>query len=360
MSRAHAERLNAICQALDEAHADAFLTLHGPNLFYLSGFTGSAGALLVEKDGCTLFTDSRYKIQARQEVDSIRVKIAQGGILGAVARHLRTAEAARLAVEAERLSIAQKAQIEQQTKRPLRCVPVQGLVERFRVTKNDAEIALMREAAEAGSSVFPKVLPFLRPGVSENEIAAEIEYRMRQAGASGAAFETIVAFGERSALPHGRPTGRKLRRNELVVLDWGAILRHYCCDLTRTVFVGKAPQRVREWYKAVAEAQEAGRHAVRAGIAAQEVDLAARRVLRGNGLGKFFTHSTGHGLGLEVHEAPRLARGQTVKLEPGNVTTIEPGIYIEGVGGIRIEDDVAVTSRGCEVLTTASREFLEL
>jgi Xaa-Pro aminopeptidase len=211
-------------------------------------------------------------------------------------------------------------------------------------------------------------LPLVRPGIREFELAAEIEYRMRRLGAEGPAFETIVAFGERSALPHARPTGRKLRKNELVVLDLGAILRHYCCDLTRTVFVGKAPARVRGWYEAVLEAQGAALQALRSGVTAGQVDEAARSVLRGhrlsqNGterLDKFFTHSTGHGLGLEVHEQPRLAAGQKQVLQVSNVVTLEPGIYVQGVGGIRIEDDAVVTAGKAKLLTTARRGFLEL
>ena len=179
-------------------------------------------------------------------------------------------------------------------------------------------------------------------------------------GAFGPAFETIVAFGERSALPHARPSGRRLRKNELVVLDLGAILHHYCCDLTRTVYVGRAPARIRGWYQAVLEAQSAARHALRAGVTGSQVDEAARNVLRKHRLDRFFTHSTGHGLGLEVHEDPRLAAGQKQKLQTSNVVTLEPGVYVEGVGGIRIEDDAVVTLGEAQILTTAQRGFLEL
>jgi Xaa-Pro aminopeptidase len=183
---------------------------------------------------------------------------------------------------------------------------------------------------------------------------------MRRKGASGESFEAIVAAGPRSALPHARPTERKIGRNELVVLDMGAILRRYCSDLTRTVYVGRAPSRVRGWYQAVLEAQAAARAAVKPGVTTGAVDAAARNVLQRKGLGKYFVHSTGHGIGLEIHEDPRLARGQKGLLQAGNVITLEPGVYVEGVGGIRIEDDILVTARGAEVLTTAPRELLEL
>jgi Xaa-Pro aminopeptidase len=218
----------------------------------------------------------------------------------------------------------------------------------------------MRQAAILAGDVLSKAIPLLKPGVMENEIAGEIEYQMRRRGASGPAFETIVAFGERSALPHARPTAKRLKKNELVVLDLGAILAHYCSDITRTVHVGRAPSRVKQWYRAVLEAQTAAIAAVRAGASCGDVDAAARQVLAGYKLDRLFTHSTGHGLGLEVHEDPRVARGQTARLEPGFVITIEPGVYMAGVGGIRIEDDVAVHPGSTEVLTRIPRDLIEL
>jgi Xaa-Pro aminopeptidase len=218
----------------------------------------------------------------------------------------------------------------------------------------------MRKAAILAGEVVEWVLPLLKPGVREIEIAAEIEYQMRRKGASGPAFESIVAFGERGALPHARPTSKRLRKNELVVLDLGVILGHYCSDITRTVFVGKAAARIRGWYKAVLEAQTAAIAVVQKGAASGDVDAAARQVLAGYRLERYFVHSTGHGLGLEVHEDPRVARGQKQRLEPGNVITIEPGVYVEGVGGIRIEDDVAVHADRTEILTRIPRDLIEL
>jgi Xaa-Pro aminopeptidase len=218
----------------------------------------------------------------------------------------------------------------------------------------------MRKAAILAGEIVKFAVGLLKPGVCEREVGAEIEYEMRKRGASGPAFETIVAFGSRSALPHARPTGKRLRKNELVVLDLGVILGHYCSDITRTVFVGRAPKRIQSWYKAVLEAQGAAIRTVREGVSCGEVDAAARRVLEGNGLGHLFVHSTGHGLGLEVHEDPRVAKGQARRLESGNVITIEPGVYAEGIGGIRIEDDVAVHAGRTEVLTCAPRDLIEL
>jgi Xaa-Pro aminopeptidase len=203
-------------------------------------------------------------------------------------------------------------------------------------------------------------LKVIRPGVRETDVAAELEMRMKRAGAAGPSFETIVACGPRSAWPHARPSSNRLSKSELVVLDQGAILRSYCSDMTRTVYLGRPPRKIREMYRAVLEAQAAAKAVVEPGVRAEKVDLAARRVLKSYGLEKFFTHSTGHGLGLEVHEIPRIGRGDRTVLQTGMVLTIEPGIYIEGLGGIRIEDDVVVAGHGAQDLTTAPREFLEL
>jgi Xaa-Pro aminopeptidase len=235
-----------------------------------------------------------------------------------------------------------------------------GEIGSLRQRKEPAEIAQMRKAAVLAGEVVTAAFKLLKPGVREIEVAAEIEYQMRSRGASGPAFETIVAFGERSAHPHARPTGKRLGKNELVVLDLGVILAHYCSDITRTVFVGRAPTVVRRWYRAVQEAQAAAVAAAQVGVTCGEVDAAARGVLKRYRLDRYFVHSTGHGLGLEVHEDPRVARGQKHVLVPGNVITIEPGVYVAGVGGIRIEDDVAVHAGRTEVLTCVPRDLIEI
>jgi len=343
-----------------EAGVDALVITHLPNIFYLCGFSGSAGALVVEPSRATLFTDGRYTTQARGETRGARVRIARGALLPAVGEHLRSLRKPRVAFEPARVSVAQHREMQRAAGAKIRWTGLAGGVEGLRAVKDAREIAQMREAARVGCAVLEEVLPMLKPGVREIEVAAEIEYRMRQKGASGAAFPTIVASGARAALPHAQPTEKKLRKNELVVLDLGAILGHYCCDLTRTVYLGRAPARIRGWHEAVREAQAAAREALRAGVAAGDVDAAARRLLKRFRLARHFLHSTGHGLGLEVHEEPRLAKGQRRLIQAGNVVTLEPGVYAEGVGGIRIEDDVAVFPDRTETLTHAPREFLEL
>jgi Xaa-Pro aminopeptidase len=228
------------------------------------------------------------------------------------------------------------------------------------MVKDSGELAVMRKAADIISDVFRDCLPLIRLGMSELDLAAEIEHGIKRRGGSGPSFETIVAAGARSAWAHARPTSNPLKKNDLVVLDQGAILRGYCSDMTRTVFLGRASRRVRSLYGAVLEAQEAAKAAIRPGVKAGDVDRAARLALKRRNLARYFTHSTGHGLGLEVHEAPRLGKGEETLLQEGMVVTVEPGVYLEGMGGIRIEDDVLVTAHGSTDLTSATRDFLEL
>jgi Xaa-Pro aminopeptidase len=357
-SRSRIDRLRLCFSRLG---ADAFLVSHLPNIQYLSGFTGSASLLLVESSGSTLYTDSRYAFQASEEVAGARVIIAKRGLIHALGRDLRARRGRRrVAYAPTQVTVAQKGALEAATGSRVRWVSGGDTIERLRAVKDASELLAMGEAALLISGVVAGVIPSIKGGITELELAAEIEYGIKRKGGSGPSFETIVASGPRSAWAHARPTSKPLRKNELVVLDQGAILRGYCSDLTRTVFLGRASARVRRLYRAVLEAQEAARNAIRPGVTAGEVDAAARRVLESYGLAKYFTHSTGHGLGLEIHETPRLGRGEKTLLEPGMVVTVEPGVYVQGLGGIRIEDDVVVTPTGAVNLTNAPREFLEL
>ena len=355
-------RLKRLRQALDAVGAASLLETHLPNLYYLSGFSGDSGALLVDSSSATLFTDGRFTIQAKEETRGLHVQIHKGSLLEAVGEHLRARKghSPSVAVSPAHLTWAGWKMLRKAAGGHLKWVAVDGLVESLRAVKDASEIERIRDAARVGSQVMEEAIRLIRPGVTELDIAAEIGYRMRRKGASGESFEAIVAAGPRSALPHARPTARRIGKNELVVLDLGAILRRYCSDLTRTVHVGKAPTRVRQWYQAVLQSQAAARDVLRAGVSCGAVDAAARNLLQRKGLGRYFVHSTGHGIGLEIHEDPRIARDQKQLLQAGNVVTLEPGVYVEGVGGIRIEDDALVTPRGAEILTTTSREFLEL
>jgi Xaa-Pro aminopeptidase len=237
---------------------------------------------------------------------------------------------------------------------------VQPLVSALRMVKDGGELALMAKAAAMGCQLFEQMLPRIEAGRAEATLAAELEFEARRRGAEGMSFETILASGERSALPHGRATQAKLPRKGFVTLDFGVILNGYCSDMTRTVHVGAASNEERRAYDAVLEAQEAAVNAVRPGATCGEVDEAARSVLKKAGLGKYFTHSTGHGVGLEIHEQPRVAAGQQTRLEAGMVITIEPGVYLPGKFGIRIEDMVAVTKTGGRILTPVTKGWIEL
>ena len=355
-----ASRLKRLRHAMHIAGTDAYLEIHLPNIYYLSGFSGDSGALLVDSTSAVLFTDGRFTVQARGETRGIRVRIHSGPLMDAVGAHLKTKSRHRVVVSPSQLSLSAWKALRKAAGGRIKWLAIDDLVESLRAVKDAGEIERIRDAARVGSQVMEEIIPLIRPGVTELEIAAEIGYRMRRKGASGESFEAIVAAGPRSALPHARPTSRRIGKNELVVLDLGAILRRYCSDLTRTVYVGKASTRVRQWYRAVLDAQAAAIDALKSGVSCGAVDAAARSTLQRKGLDRYFVHSTGHGIGLEIHEGPRIARDQKTRLEAGNVVTVEPGVYVEGVGGIRIEDDALITSRGAEILTTPPREFLEL
>jgi Xaa-Pro aminopeptidase len=356
-------RLEKTRRAMAALRTDALVITHLPNVFYLCGFTGSSAALVVEPDSLQLFTDGRYTIQAREEAPGAALHIGRAPVAEQSGEYLRArVRKGRLAAafEAGHVTVREWTRLREAGGSRVRWKQAEGLVEGLREVKEPGELDVMRQAAKLGSEVMTEVFELVRPGVRELDLAAEIDYRMRRKGASGPSFETIVGSGVRSALPHAQPSEKRLGKKELVVFDLGVILRHYCCDLTRTVCLGRAPAEVRRWYKAVEDAQRAALEALRAGATAGQVDRAARRVLERRSLGRYFVHSTGHGLGIEIHETPRLGRAQAQEIRVGNVVTLEPGVYVDGVGGIRIEDEVAVHASGTEVLTSAPRGLLEL
>jgi Xaa-Pro aminopeptidase len=341
--------------------ADSLLVSHLPNIRYLCGFSGSAGLLLVEPSKSTLFTDSRYTFQAAEEVSGSRVHIARQGLVRAVSESLKGRGRHRRVAYAEaHVTVTQIRALQAGAGSSVRWVGDGNGVEKLRAVKDTDELARMQDAADNISAVFGDVVKLIRPGMTELHVAAEIEYAIKRRGGTGPSFDTIVASGPRSAWAHARPGSNSLRKSELVVLDQGAIMRGYCSDMTRTVFVGRAPAKIRSLYRAVLDTQAAAKAAIRPGVTAGEVDYAARSVLKRSNLAQYFTHSTGHGLGLEVHEMPRLGKGEKTVLQEGMVITVEPGIYLEGLGGIRIEDDVVVTAKGSVDLTTAPLDFLEL
>jgi len=341
---------------------DGLLVRHLPNIRYLCGFTGSAGLLLVEEAGSVFFTDVRYDTQAHEEVNGAKVVVARKAPLAALGDFLgkrrKRARGLTIGLESEYCTVSEKKRLGQSTPSGVRLKDAPSIVERFRMVKDQHEIALIKDAVGLGAEIFNRGLEVLRSGVKEVEVAAEMELAARRGGAEEMSFPTIIASGARSALPHGRASKQPIPSGAFVVCDFGVILSGYCSDQTRTVWVGSVPKDARRSYEAVREAQQAAIDAVRPGIAVGEVDAAARKVLKKAGLGRYFTHSTGHGVGLEIHESPRVAGGQREALLPGMVITIEPGVYFPGKWGVRIEDMVAVTGGGCEVLTPTSKELL--
>jgi Xaa-Pro aminopeptidase len=360
----HRGRQKNLRGRLASCRLDAVLISHLPNLRYLCGFTGSAGLLLVEESGSVFVTDVRYATQSREEVEGAGVVIARKALASALAERLagmrKKSNQWRIGIEADHLTVAENKRLRDLMPRWVQLRSAPPLVERARLVKDAAELARIRAAVELGGRLFDRALEVIRPGVKENEVAAEMEYAARRAGAEEMAFPTIIASGARSALPHGRASSQAIAKGGFVVCDFGVILAGYCSDQTRTVWVGDPTEPARRAYDAVKQAQLSAIESVRPGCSVAQVDAAARKVLRGAGLGRYFTHSTGHGVGLEIHEAPRVAAGQDEVLQPGMVITIEPGVYFPGKWGVRIEDVVAVTAQGCEVLTPTRKDFLAI
>jgi len=365
-------RLDAVRRSLAGASIEMLLITHLPNIQYLTGFAGTAGALVLSSDGCTLIVDARYVTAARDLIagfgdaalslqrvarsydETIRDVIAANGA-APVCFEAAYLTVARFNALSALLSASPSAESIRKAERNGPLVPTERVVERVRMVKDDGEIAIFREAASRLSAIARRLPELAVPGRTEREVADAIEEAMRRSGFSRPAFDTIVASGPNSALPHASPTERVIQAGDPTVLDFGGVYGGYCVDLTRTVQLGPSSPEMARMLAAVAEAQQAALEAVAPGRRPSEVDAAARSVLERHGLADAFGHGTGHGLGLEIHEDPRVGRlvpGQPDDpLVPGVVITIEPGAYVPGIGGVRIEDDVLVTAGGCEVLT---------
>ena len=370
-------RIDRVRAHAHAASLDALVVTHLPNIRYLTGFTGTAGAVVLLPDQCVLLVDFRYVTAARDlaaslEPDVIAIETVPHTYDASIVDVLRRESCKRIGIEAAWLSgsrvNAMSSDLAGRAPTPLRAkgptpvlVATERLVERARMIKDAAEVEAIREGGRRISGIARRLREFVAPGRREDEIAAELESAMRTAGFSRPAFDTIVASGPNSALPHARPTGRRLEAGDSTVLDFGGVYDGYCVDLTRTVQLGAPSAALEQLYEAVTQAHEAAVAAVRPGVRPSAIDAAARDVLVQRGLGDAFGHGTGHGIGLEIHEDPRIGR-ETPGLpdspvEPGMIFTIEPGAYVPGTGGVRIEDDVLVTVDGCELLTDAPRRM---
>ena len=363
----YSKRVGQLRRRMAAEKLPGLLVTHLPDVRWLCGFTGSSAALAVTRRAVRLFTDGRYTAQAAEEVSGAKVEIVPSAAAVAAVQWLAVqvadSEAGTAGFDAAHTTVAElerwKAALPAKLRRRL-LVPAKSLVESLRWLKDEDELAIMAEAAKLGDNLFTHMLGFIRPGLTEAAVAAELEYQARVRGAEGMSFESIVASGPRSALPHGRASQARLPRHGLLTLDFGVILKGYCSDMTRTVCLGKPSAREREVYETVLEAQEAAVAAVIGGAECGMVDEAARSVLRRAGMAEAFSHSTGHGVGLEIHEGPRIGAGQKDRLAPGMVITIEPGAYFAGEFGVRIEDMVAVTRTGGQVLTGSPKALIEL
>jgi Xaa-Pro aminopeptidase len=357
-------RQKKLASELQRISVEALLITHLPNIQYLCGFTGTAGVLLVHVRGSStkliFFTDGRYTQQAAEQVQGAKVIITKKPALVQACEWVQKSKIGTLGFETEHLSYSAYKQLSQLLRGKTKLKAAGGRVEQLRTVKDPGEIEQIRAAVLMAASLFPTALTKIRPGVAETLIAGELELQARCAGAEKMSFDTIVAAGSRSALPHGRASTQPVPDSGFIILDYGVILAGYCSDMTRTVHVGQVSPAHRHMYDAVREAQLASIEMVRPGVEAGAIDRAGRQVLKKAGYEAYFTHSTGHGVGIEVHESPRLAKGQTQKLVPGMIVTIEPGIYISGDGGVRIEDMVLVTESGHEVLTPTTKDLIEV
>lgn len=353
------DRLRHCALQCEVEKIDVFLTFYPVHLRYLTGFTGSNGALMVRPDRAVFFTDGRYTDQAHAEVSIADVIITDRGqsLSEAIAKSERVPSGTRIGFEAARLSFSQVEKLKNLMNRNS-WVPTQSFVERLRRNKSSDEMTEIRKAIRMTETAFEQTVNRIKPGVSERELAIELDYLLRQSGADGTAFETIVAFGERSALPHARPTGRTLQAGEAVLIDCGAVVNGYHADMTRTLFAGRAPEDFRRAYDTVRRAHRFAVESVAPGTSCRQMDDAVRREL--GRFADFFSHSLGHGLGLDVHESPTLSAASDETLQSGDVVTIEPGVYFPGQFGIRIENDVWISDSGPVDLMQITTELIEL
>lgn len=361
----HGARLTRLRQSLTTSGLDAMLVSALPNIRYLTGFSGSNALVVVTPTECLLLTDFRYATQVKSEVAAaVRVIIESSSLWTRLWQELHASAGTKvLAFESAHVTHQDAAKFLDAASDGSRWLwrPAINLVEVLREVKDDSELAQIRHAVRIAEEALGATLPQVRVGMTEMSVAGILERELRLAGSEGFPFETIVAAGARAALPHARASGNRIERGDLLLVDFGAVQGGYCSDLTRTVVVGAPPtDRQLEIHTAVREANGSASALVRAGMRGRDADALARDYIHRLGFGEAFGHSLGHGIGLEVHEAPRLAKSAEAPLPAGSVVTIEPGIYVEGWGGVRIEDDVVLTSEGPEVLSTFDRTLLQV
>ncbi|OXM16755.1 M24 family metallopeptidase [Paenibacillus herberti] len=350
-------RLNKLREKLASQGLESLLIGSTYNRQYISGFTGSAGWVLVTAAKSWFLTDFRYTVQAAEQVHGFEIVQHGSDPLVTVGELLRSEGITSLGFEQEHTVYAQYVKWSK-TLQGIKLVPAPALVEQLRIIKDETELAIMQEAADLADRAFQYIQGLIKPGMKESDVALELEVFLRSGGATSSCFDTIVASGERSALPHGVASDRIIGIGEFVKLDFGALYHGYCSDITRTVAVGEVSDKHREIYDIVLEAQLHALNNIRPGMTGKEADALARDIITKYGYGDNFGHSLGHGLGMEVHEQPTLNMRSDMVLAPGMVVTVEPGIYVPGFGGVRIEDDVVITDSGIRILTSSPKQQL--
>jgi Xaa-Pro aminopeptidase len=353
----HAARREKLRRNLRKAGVDALLVTNFTNVTYLTGFTGDDSYLLLAAEP-VIISDPRYTTQIEEECPSLAAEIRPPGtgIVEAVAQVAKQAKVSKLGIEANSVTVALRDQFSAALPKT-ELVSTTNLVEDLRLIKDKDEVALIRQAVWQAERAFGVLRASLRPERTEKEVADELENQIRLYGGKSCSFPSIIAVGPRSALPHARPTNQKIGASDFVLVDWGANGGLYMSDLTRVLVTGKISPKLERVYRVVLSAQEQAIAAIRPGVTCHDVDQVARSIIAKAGFGRNFGHGLGHGIGLEIHEAPRLTPKAQLKLEPGMVVTVEPGIYLPGWGGVRIEDDVLVTKGGYEVLTSAPKQW---
>ena len=353
------ERVDSLRQLMPASRLDGVLAYSNENRRYLSGFTGSTGFVVIGKNIAGFITDFRYMEQAAKQCNGFEIVIQSNNLMEKIAETLRKAGIRRLGIEEDFMTVG----FCEDLKRALpgiELLPARSIFAKLRITKDASEVESIRKAADIADEAFKQLLGYIKPGLRETEVALELEYYMRKNGASATSFDSIVASGVRSSLPHGVASEKIIKTGEFLTLDFGCVYNGYCSDMTRTVFIGKAAEKHRRIYDLVLKAQVAALEGIKPGVTGKSVDRIARDIISAEGFGEYFGHGLGHGVGLAVHEDPRLSvLGENI-LEAGMIVTDEPGIYIPDFGGVRIEDLVLVTEKGAETLSKSPKELIEL
>ncbi|HAD82670.1 MAG: hypothetical protein A2509_11465 [Candidatus Edwardsbacteria bacterium RIFOXYD12_FULL_50_11] len=352
-------RIDSIKKALRLKKLDAMLFTNLLNIRYLAGYSGSSGMLLVNSQGADFLTDFRYKEQSAKEVKNARTTIIAGSLLEELIRLPAFVRSKKVGIEDQNLSYAQFLQL-QKLAPGKKFIAASGMAESLRQVKTSAEIQKIARAAQIADQAFAGIVKFIKPGLTEKAIASQLDHTLKLLGAANPSFDSIVGSGPNGALPHAQPSDRKVRKGDFIVLDFGAIYRGYHSDMTRTVCLGRPTEKHLKIYDIVTQAQSAGLKAVRAGARGREADAAARKIINDAGYGKYYGHGLGHGVGLEVHEAPGVGMKAENLLPENSIVTVEPGIYLPGWGGVRIEDLVVVAKGGCRILSRSTKKIITI